>query len=261
MRIAILEDDPIALKLVNSALLKGFNQRGFNTSLNNFETGSDFINAASKDTFDVVVLDWHLPDRTGIEILNWIKEYLKILPAIVMVTQRYEEDDIIEALDNGADDFISKPFRPNELAARAFSAFRRRSFSALREARKTELNFGNIQLDEQKEVAYVNGVQLLLTRQELKLAYVLFSRSGSILSRSYLYEYVWGLADQSKTRTLDVHIHRLRRKLSLNGEHGWNLESVYGHGYRLERTTPISYLDMPGKTYGTPDSSADVMTD
>ena len=235
MRIAIVEDDPIALKLVSGALIKGFNKRGFNTCINSFESGADFIGVASRDTFDLVILDWHLPDRTGLEILDWMQEYLKILPAVVMVTQRNEEKDIVAALDAGADDFISKPFRPNELVARAFSAFRRRSFSTLREAQINELDFGSITLDENNDVAYVNGTHVTLTRQELKLAYVLLSRAGSILSRSYLYEYVWGMTHKAKTRTLDVHIHRVRKKLSLTGENGWNLESVYGHGYRLER--------------------------
>ena len=164
-----------------------------------------------------------------------VKEYLKNLPTVVMVTQRQHEKDIIEALDQGADDFISKPFSPSVLFARVFAAYRRRLFSSLREAKETELDFGSIVLDEKNEIAHVNGEQVALTRQELKLAYLLLSRAGSILSRSYLYEYVCGITHGGKTRTLDVHVHRVRKKLSLNGEHGWNLESVYGHGYRLER--------------------------
>lgn len=239
MRIAIVEDDPIAAKLVSSALVKGFNKRGFTVDIIPFETGAQFISIASRDTLDVVILDWHLPDRTGIEILDWMKQYLKKLPTVIMVTQRQHDKDIIEALNEGADDFISKPFSPSVLSARVYAAYRRQLFTSLREAKQTELDFGNIILDEKNEVAYVNSEPVALTRQELKLAYVMLSRAGSILSRSYLYEYVWGMTHKAKTRTLDVHIHRLRKKLSLTGEYGWNLESVYGHGYRLERVGPL----------------------
>lgn len=235
MRIAIVEDDPIAVKLASSVLVKGFNKRGFTVDITAFETGTHFISIASRDTFDLVILDWHLPDRTGIEILDWMKEYLKTLPTVVMVTQRDHDKDIIEALNQGADDFISKPFSPDVFSARVFAAYRRQLFSSLREAKQNELDFGSILLDEKNEVAYVNSEPVALTRQELRLAYLLLSRAGSILSRSYLYEYVWGITHGGKTRTLDVHIHRVRKKLSLTGEFGWNLESVYGHGYRLER--------------------------
>ncbi|NOG30674.1 response regulator transcription factor [Halomonas sp. TBZ9] len=239
MRIAIVEDDPIAAKLVSSALVKGFNKRGFTVDITTFESGTHFISIASRDTFDVVILDWHLPDRTGIQILDWMKRYLKKLPTVVMVTQRQHEKDIIQALNEGADDFISKPFSPSVLSARVYAAYRRQLFASLREAEQTELDFGSILLDEKNEVAYVNGGPVALTRQELKLAYLMLSRAGSILSRSYLYEYVWGMTHKAKTRTLDVHIHRVRKKLSLTGEYGWNLESVYGHGYRLERVGPL----------------------
>lgn len=235
MRVAIVEDDPIALKLASSALVKGFSKRGFTADITAFQTGADFIGTASQETFDVVVLDWNLPDKTGIELLNWMEECLDLSPSIVMLTQRDEEKDIVKALDAGADDFVSKPFRPQELAARVFSAFRRQSFSSLRDAQEKDLDFGSIVLDEKNEIAYVQGVPVALTRQEIRLAYVLLSRSGSILSRSYLYEYVWGMSQTAKTRTLDVHIHRIRKKLSLNGEHDWYMESVYGHGYRVER--------------------------
>ena len=148
MRIAIAEDDPIALKLVSSSLAKWFEKRDFIVDIKHFGSGADFIGIASRDTFDVVILDWHLPDRTGIEVLDWMKEYLKNLPTVVMVTQRQHEKDIIEALDQGADDFISKPFSPSVLFARVFAAYRRRLFSSLREAKETELDFGSIVLDE-----------------------------------------------------------------------------------------------------------------
>lgn len=238
MRIAIVEDDQISLKLISNTLIKGFKERGFSVDIKEFLSGTDFISVASRNTFDVIILDWHLPDRTGIEILDWMNAYFETLPTVVMVTQRTHEEDIIKALGQGADDFVSKPFAPSVLFARVFAAHRRQLFNSLHEAKETELNFGSILLDEKNELAYVNGEPVELTRQELKLAYLLLSRAGNVLSRSYLYEYVWGITHGGKTRTLDVHVHRIRKKLSLNGNYGWNLESVYGHGYRVEKVKP-----------------------
>ncbi|MGY4878557.1 response regulator transcription factor [Vreelandella aquamarina] len=234
MRIAVVEDDTVVLERINKALLDGFEERGIQANITSFESGKAFIRIASRDTFDLVFLDWHLPDGTGIGLLDWMKKYLEALPAVLIVTQRQEESDIIEALNAGADDFISKPFRPRELAARAYAATRRRSLRTSATAQQSELEFGRIKLNSNREVAYVDGEEVALTRQEFRLAFLLLNQLGSPLSRSYLYEYVWGRSNDPNTRTLDVHIHRVRKKLKLTSEHGWNLVSVYGYGYRLQ---------------------------
>lgn len=234
MRIAVVEDDTVVLERINKALFDGFEERGIQTSITPFESGKDFIRIASRETFDLVFLDWQLPDGTGIGLLDWMKKYLEALPAVLIVTQRQEESDIIEALNAGADDFISKPFRPRELAARAFAATRRHSLRTSTAAQQSELEFGCIKLNSDREAAYVHGEKVSLTRQEFRLAYLLLNQLGNPLSRSYLYEYVWGRSNDPNTRTLDVHIHRVRKKLKLTAEHGWNLMSVYGYGYRLQ---------------------------
>ena len=234
MRIAVVEDDTVVLERINKALLDGFEERSIQVNITSFESGKDFIRIASRETFDLVFLDWHLPDGTGIGLIDWMKKYLEALPAVLMVTQRQEESDIIEALNAGADDFISKPFRPRELAARAFAAIRRRSLRTSATDQQSELEFGRIKLNSNREVAYVEGEEVALTRQEFRLAYLLLNQLGSPLSRSYLYEYVWGRSNDPNTRTLDVHIHRVRKKLKLTAENGWNLVSVYGYGYRLQ---------------------------
>jgi len=234
MRIAIVEDDTVMIRLIHSALQNGFEERNIRVNITPFETGKDFIRVASRETFDLVFLDWHLPDGTGIGLIDWMKKYLEALPAVVMLTQRQEEQDTVEALNAGADDFISKPFRPKELAARAFAAIRRRSLRTSTTAQQSELEYGQIRLNSDREVAFVAGEEVSLTRQEFRLAYLLLNQLGSPLSRSYLYEYVWGRNNDPNTRTLDVHIHRVRKKLRLTSEHGWNLVSVYGYGYRLQ---------------------------
>jgi len=238
MRIAIVEDDVVMTQLIHKALVNGFEERGLPISITAFETGKDFIRVASRETFDLVFLDWHLPDSTGIGLIDWMKNYLEALPGVLLVTQRQEESDIIEALNAGADDFISKPFRPRELAARAFATTRRHSLRTAANAQQSELEFGRIRLNSDREAAYVDGEKVSLTRQEFRLAYLLLNQLGNPLSRSYLYEYVWGRSNDPNTRTLDVHIHRVRKKLKMTAEHGWNLMSVYGYGYRLQTVDP-----------------------
>lgn len=235
MRIAIVEDDTVIAELMNRTLLKGFSERGQHINITNFDTCKSFIHVASRETFDIVFLDWHLPDGTGIELIDWMKQYLEALPAVLMVTQRCEENDAIEALNAGADDFISKPFRPGELVARANAAVRRRALQTSSIAQQRELEFEGIKLNTNREVAYVNGQEVSLTRQEFRLAFLLLNQLGSPLSRSYLYEYVWGRSNAPNTRTLDVHIHRVRKKLQLTVDNGWSLASVYGYGYRLQK--------------------------
>ncbi|MBP5978693.1 MAG: response regulator transcription factor [Halomonas sp.] len=231
MRIAIVEDEKVIFERMRKALYEGFINRGIQSNISAFETSAAFIHTVSRETFDLVLLDWHLPDGTGIDLLDWMKRYLKILPAVVIVTHRQEEVDVIQALDAGADDFISKPFRPRELAARAYAASRRKTTYTTNQAH--QLEFGCIKLNTQKETACISGQNITLTHQEFRLAYLLLNRLDSPLSRAYLYKYVWGRDNDLNTRTLDVHIHRIRKKLLLTAEHGWNLVSVYGYGYRL----------------------------
>ncbi|MGQ7289718.1 response regulator transcription factor [Vreelandella venusta] len=240
MRIAVVEDEKVVSERIEKALMDGFAERGIEANIYSFETSKAFIHTASRNTFDLVVLDWHLPDGTGIALLNWMKTYLQIIPAVLMVTLRQEESDIIQALNAGADDFISKPFRPRELAARAYASTRRHSLRTPSVAQQQTLEFGRIKLNTNSETAYVDGVEVPLTRQEFRLAFMLLNQLGSPLSRSYLYEYVWGKSDPPGTRTLDVHIHRVRKKLSLTSEFGWNLVSVYGYGYRLQALDEIA---------------------
>ncbi|WP_404417254.1 response regulator transcription factor [Vreelandella aquamarina] len=236
MRLAIIEDNPDMLKMITSNIYNGFDSRGALIKIKSFASGADFIKIASQDTFDIVVLNWELPDRTGLEMMEWMGEYLHILPYVIFLNSNDSIANTIQALDSGADDIIHIPTRLHELAARVFSIFRRQSHKPMREVYGGKMNFGSIRLDVINELAYINGIQIALTNQEMKLLYLLLRCPNRMLSRAYLYEYVWGITDSDKTRTLDIHIHRLRKKLNLSGRHGWNLTSVYGRGYRLERT-------------------------
>ncbi|WP_180978209.1 response regulator transcription factor [Halomonas urumqiensis] len=235
MRIAVVDDDKIALEHIARTLEANSLDMERRPDIQSFGTAKDFTRAAVRDTFDLVVLDWQLPDGDGITLLGWMKSFFEMPPAVIMLTNRQAEADVVEALSAGAEDFISKPYRPKELQARVMAVLRRKNaHTSLGNKAGGVIQHGNIQIDLGREAIFVNSAEIKLTRQEYRLAYQLFSQLGCPLSRSYLYEYVWGRADHPNSRTLDVHIYRVRKKLGLTAEYGWNLVSVYGYGYRLQ---------------------------
>ncbi|MDQ7730967.1 response regulator transcription factor [Halomonas sp. SpR8] len=235
MHIALVGDDKAIAQRIFTALSEGFLNRGAKTNIQMFETSTAFIHTASRETFDLICLDWHLPDGTGIALLDWMNKYLEEVPAVIMVTHRKNEADIIQALDAGADDFISKPFRPRELAARAYAVSRRNPLLTASSTQSHLLKSGRVELNTEQNTACVDGQSIELTHQEFRLAYLLLKRMGAPLSRAYLYKYVWGHDTGLNTRTLDVHIHRVRKKLRLTADYGWDLASIYGYGYRLKK--------------------------
>jgi DNA-binding response OmpR family regulator len=181
-----------------------------------------------RETFDVLVLDWMLPDMTGIEVLDWLRQLEDRTP-VLFVTSRDTENDIVEALRHGADDFLVKPPRRSELLAR-LKALKRRADGF---AGNGPLTVGAYELDAGSTSARLHGELLELTERQFQLALVLFRNPGRLLSRQYLLEAVWGLNAQVQTRTLDIHVSQLRTLLRL-ADNGWRINSVYAHGYRLE---------------------------
>lgn len=238
MRIAVLDDDKTSLEQIRQALCEstgGVSESTESVDIQTFFTANDLMRALKRDTFKLVILDWEMPDSSGIELLEWIRGYFEVPPSIIMVTNRQSEEDVVEALSKGADDFISKPFRPRELKARAFAALKRQARSGLATGSgETELSYGNIRIDESVSAVFLDGEEVKLTRQEYRLIYQFFLHIGRPLARAYLYEYIWGREEHPSSRTLDVHVYRIRKKLGLTAENGWNLVSVYGYGYRLQ---------------------------
>lgn len=181
-----------------------------------------------RDTFDVLVLDWMMPDMTGLEVLDRLRQLENHTP-VIFVTSRDAEEDIVQALAHGADDYLVKPPRAGELLAR-LQALKRRADGA---GGSGALTVGPYAFDPSQSVARLNGEILELTQRQFELALVLFRNTGRLLSRQYLLEAVWGLNDTVQTRTLDMHVSQLRSLLQLSG-HGWRINSIYAHGYRLE---------------------------
>lgn len=226
MRIALLEDDPSQADLVKRWL----EVAGHSCALS--LRGKAFIRDIGRESYDLYILDWEVPDLSGAEVLAWICAHIENPVPILFVTARDREEDIVHALSSGADDYMVKPLRRGELLAR-IEALARRDKRAQSEAQV--LQVGALHVDLKARTIFRSGEPVKLTRKDFVLAVFLLRNLDRLLSRGHILEAVWGLSREISTRTVDTHISRLRGKLGLTPEFGWRLSSIYQHGYRLER--------------------------
>ncbi|MEE9493416.1 MAG: response regulator transcription factor [Gammaproteobacteria bacterium] len=225
MRIAVLEDD-----LTQVEVLKDwFNTAGHECYC--FSDGNSYMDALRKDTYDLLVLDWNLPDTTGIKILSWMRTTLDWNMPVLFTTSRDREEDIVMALNSGADDYMIKPISRNETLAR-ITALLRRALPSM--DTDNEHNYPPFIFNLKNKVLTKNDQPISLTHKEFQLALLMFQNNGRLLSRSYILEHVWGVRSEISTRTVDTHISRIRNKLGIQPDSGWRLSAVYQHGYRLE---------------------------
>ncbi|MGH1470886.1 MAG: response regulator transcription factor [Cellvibrionaceae bacterium] len=225
MKIALLEDDSAQSDLV--CLWLGEKKHDVHA----FPTGAELLSALAKDSFDLMIFDWHLPDTTGIEVLEVVRQqYDKNIP-ILFTTQRDDENDIVSALQNGADDYLIKPLRQGELSARVAALGRRSALPADDEI----VEVGTIRLNRGSGEATVDGKPVKLTDKEHQLACLLLQHEGRLFSREYLLSLIWGISAAINTRTVDSHISKVRRILKINPEMGYRIKTIYQHGYRFEK--------------------------
>ena len=229
MHIAILEDDPD-----QRALLELWVSGAEHTS-RGFELTADFIEGVKKERFDLLMIDWMLPDGTGAEVLQWVRQTLGWEIPVVVVTARDDEATVVSALKIGADDYLVKPLKPMELLARLANVARRIKPSGL-----PVLRLGAFEVDVQRHKLSLEGVALTLTQKEFDLSVYLFQNPGKLLSRDHLLNKIWGINTEVDTRTVDTHISRLRKKLLLDGTKGWKLTPIYGYGYRFDRVDEVT---------------------
>jgi DNA-binding response OmpR family regulator len=221
MRIAYLEDDPDQAALIKRWLESAGHQ------CHHYDRGHALQRALAQESFDAFVLDWHLPDTDGLQVMKEIRQHLP-QAVVIFVTARDKDDDVAKVLAAGADDFIGKPVRQAELLARIATRAKRK------EVAQTEVSIPPFALDREARILKRDGKAIDLTDKEYALAEFFFTNFGQLLSRKHLLEAVWGLRADVKTRTLDTHMSRLRTKLGLQ-EANLRLQSVQQFGYRLER--------------------------
>ena len=226
MYIAVLEDEPQLAQYVCEILEKA----GHTTST--FNNGSDMIKAIGRDTIDLFVLDWRVPRVSGIEVLKHIRQVRGLKEPVLFLTSRTDEQDIIEALNSGADDYCTKPVRPQEFLARV-SALLRRTYPD-RDDQDTTRNLLGYIFNKVDNSVKFNDLNVVLSEKEFKLAFFLFENHERAVSRERLMQEVWGGDGDALSRSLDVHIYWLRKKLDLAATSPiLRLKPIYGFGYRL----------------------------
>ena len=188
-------------------------------------TGRDALNLAESQTPALVVLDLMLPDIDGIEVCRRLRHTSDV--PILMLTARDEDVDKIVGLEVGADDYLTKPFNPRELVARVKSILRR-STPERKEAKTTQIRHGQLLVDSGRREVQVDGNDVQLAPKEFDLLWELLDHNGLVLTRDQLLERVWGYTFAGDTRTVDVHIRQLRRKL----EDASPIVTVWGVGYK-----------------------------
>ena len=221
-RALIVEDEPDVASLIKHTL-----ERGGGMEVDIAHTGEAALTKAAERPPDIVILDLNLPGFDGLEVCRILRgrQGFAALP-IIMLTARASEGDRIRGLDLGADDYLTKPFSPRELAARVRAALRRGS-----EPRHTDSYRGKHLIADFDAVAVaVDDKPIRLTRREFELLRYLVQNRNRVVSRDRLLERVWGYDRMVETRSVDVHVGRLRSKLR---DAGRQIETVVGLGYRF----------------------------
>lgn len=226
MRIAVLDDDPAQADFVYQTL----SAEGH--VCHAFAEGRALVKQLRRQSFDLLVLDWNVPDMPGDEVLRWVRQSLPAHLPVLFMTSRSRETDISSMLNIGADDYIVKPVSAGLLLARVGSLLRRAY--QLNHASSKEV-FGEIEFDLKAKQVAVRGEPAALTLKEFELALLLFQHLSRPLSRAHIMDVIWKQATDIPSRTMDTHVSMLRAKLGLRPENGYRLTPIYGYGYRLEK--------------------------
>jgi len=221
-RILVVDDEPIVREVVVRYLKRD---------------GHETLEAADGDEAralllesnpDLVVLDVMLPGTDGLELCRWVRGRSDL--PVILLTARGEESDRIVGLELGADDYVTKPFSPRELAARVRTVLRRAQPAATPHQR---LTFGDIEIDGTTRDVWRHGADLRLTAREFDLLWFLARHPREVFSREQLMRSVWGYASALDTGTVTVHVRRLREKIETDPSNPRHLQTMWGVGYRL----------------------------
>jgi DNA-binding response OmpR family regulator len=226
MRIAVLDDDHSQADLVCQVLTSAGH------TCHSFDSGREMLNHLRRESYDMLIIHWQVPDVSGSEVLRWARDRLPANLPVLFMTSRSGEDDIVAGLAAGADDYMIKPIRRGELVARV-QALLRRAYPAQNAAE--QIQFGDYIFEVRTGRLTIKGNPVELTQKEFDLALLFFRNIGRPLSRAYILEAVWARDSEVPSRTMDTHVSRVRSKLQLRPEYGFRLAPVYSYGYRLEQ--------------------------
>ncbi|HJD89423.1 MAG TPA: response regulator transcription factor [Corynebacterium urealyticum] len=220
-KILVVDDDPAISEMLTIVL----QTEGFDTVV--VGDGNDAVTAAQEHDPDLILLDVMLPGMSGIDVCRTVREF-STMP-IVMLTARTDTVDVVLGLESGADDYITKPFKPKELIARVRARLRR---SPEESAESTTIRVGEVEIDTAGHEVTRGGEVINLTPIEFDLLTTLASRPGQVFSREELLEKVWGYRKSGDTRLVNVHVQRLRSKVERDPDDPQVVLTVRGIGYK-----------------------------
>ena len=225
MRILVVDDEKLLVKGIK------FNLENEGYTVDACYDGESAVNMARGESYDLIILDLMMPKKDGLQACQEIRSFSTV--PIIMLTARSEDADKLMGFESGADDYVTTPFNILELKARVRALLRRASIAAPAEKESAALHCGHISLDEQSRNAYKNGESVELTMKEFDLMLFLMKNPGKVYSRENLLDLVWGYDYLGDTRTVDVHVRRLREKLELDPARPQHIMTKWGVGYYL----------------------------
>lgn len=225
-QILVVEDEPSLAEVVGLYLKRA----GFQVQV--ASSGGQAMSILEKRIPDFVILDVMLPEVDGLSIARWLRDHSDV--PIILVTARREEVDRIAGLEMGADDYVVKPFSPQELVSRVRAVLRRVGRDQAGAESEKALKFDSIQIDPRTRVVMVNESQVELTAKEFDMLYLLARHPKQVFTRDQLLERVWGGAEYIDPGTVTVHVRRLREKIEDDPSTPKHLLTIWGVGYKFE---------------------------
>ena len=223
MKILVVDDEKLLVKGIK------FNLENEGYTVDACYDGEAGVNMARSGNYDLIILDLMMPKKDGLEVCQEIRGFSTV--PIIMLTARSEGADLLMGFESGADDYMTKPFNILELKARVRALLRRASIAAPAAAELSVLSRGHITVDEDKRRVTKSGQEVELTMKEFDLILFLMKNPGRVYSRENLLDLVWGYDYQGDTRTVDVHVRRLREKLELDPANPRYIATKWGVGY------------------------------